>query len=378
MSQFATQNRLVTYKDYETYILGNYPNIDAISVWGGEDETPKLYGKIFVSMKPKNNYYITETEKQRIIDEIITPKSVVSTTCEIKDPDYLYLLVNIKARYDKRKTLSDIPTLKAAVRNGLVSYSNENLNTFSGSFISSEAQQSCKSADASITGTEVSVRIQKRFKPQLSVSKTYQLDYGVALHRGTLTNKLSSTDFTMYDALGNLRTAKIEEVPQSYTGLTEISVTNPGYGYTEQPTVTITGDGTGAEAIAVISNGKVEKIVITNRGSEYSRAIATITGGGGSGCEAIPVLDAKHGALRTIYYDALAKKQIINENMGTINYETGTISINNLRVLAVDSTDGYIRVDVESDNSIVSTKKNTILTIDTNDSASITVEMIEV
>ena len=51
--QFTTQNRLVTIKDYESYIKKNYPSIDSLSVWGGEDEVPAVYGKVLISLKPK-------------------------------------------------------------------------------------------------------------------------------------------------------------------------------------------------------------------------------------------------------------------------------------------------------------------------------------
>ena len=52
-AQFTTQNRLITTKDYESYLKRNYPSIDSISVWGGEEEVPPVYGKVFVSLKPK-------------------------------------------------------------------------------------------------------------------------------------------------------------------------------------------------------------------------------------------------------------------------------------------------------------------------------------
>jgi hypothetical protein len=75
-SQFATQNRLVTFKDYESYLRQNYPAIDTLSVWGGEENDPPVFGKVFISIKPKTNFFLTETEKQRIVTEIIKPKSI--------------------------------------------------------------------------------------------------------------------------------------------------------------------------------------------------------------------------------------------------------------------------------------------------------------
>jgi hypothetical protein len=129
-SQFATQNRLITFKDYETYILQNYTSLDSISVWGGEDEEKPVYGKVFISLKPKTNYYISEAEKQRIIDEIIKPKAVVSTDVIIRDPEFLYLLIENTVRYDARKTSLTESALKTNIRNTILSYSNLYLNKF--------------------------------------------------------------------------------------------------------------------------------------------------------------------------------------------------------------------------------------------------------
>ena len=76
---------------------------------------------------------------------------------------------------------------------------------------------------------------------------------------------------------------QFDEIPQSFSGISSISVTNPGAGYTSQPTITIDGDGTGANAYATIVNGNIQSITIENRGIDYTRATVTITGGGGSG-----------------------------------------------------------------------------------------------
>ena len=138
------------------------------------------------------------------------------------------------------------------------------------------------------------------------------------------------------------RTVVLDEIPQSYTGISSVSVTNPGTGYTTSPTVTITGDGIGATAEAVIVNGSIQKINITNRGIDYTRAIITITGGNGYGATADAVIDAKIGTIRTIYYDTNAQRQIVNSNAGEINYSTGIITINDINILSVSSTDNQI------------------------------------
>ena len=125
--------------------------------------------------------------------------------------------------------------------------------------------------------------------------------------------------------------------------MSAILVTNAGTGYTSAPTVTITGDGTGATAEAVVVNGKIQSINITNRGIDYTRAIISISGGNGYGAEATAEIDARQGTIRTVYYDSNAQRQIVNENAGVINYDTGLVTITNINIKSLLSTDGLIR-----------------------------------
>jgi hypothetical protein len=377
--QFATQNRLVTYKDYESYIKKNYPSVDSVSVWGSEDDIPPSYGKVILSLKPKENYYISEIEKQRIIDEIIKPKSIIAIQTEIRDPEYLYLLVNNYVKYDKRKTTDTEQQIKNKIRNAILNYRELNLNRFGGRFVLSKLQDVVDNTNTTaIIGSETVVRVQKRFEPEIGVLRNYKLSFNVPLHRGTLTNRLTSTEFDVFDSQGVLRTVTYEESAETYTGVENIQVVNPGINYTSPPTVTITGDGNGATAVATIVNQRVEKITITNSGFGYTRAVVTLSGGGGSSATAVAIVTARTGFLRTVYYDADAQKQIVSASAGKINYETGEIILSDVDIQTIYSSDNFMRVTIESDKGIVETNRNTILEIDVNDSSSITVDLSEI
>ena len=371
-AQYATQNRLVTIKDYESYIKSRYPSIDAISVWGGEEESPKIFGKVYISLKPKANYFLSETEKQRIIDEIINPKAIVSVAAEIRNPEYLYLLVNSRVQYDSRKTTLDPETIKTQIKNSIIAYKNTKLNTFGAYFVLSDFQDTAISqVNESILGSEALVRVQKRFTPKLNEVASYSIKFNAQLHRGTSSNKLLSTEFDVFDSTGVIRRAVFEESPQSYTGISQIQITAPGSGYTTNPTVTISGDGSNATAEAVVVNGRIQSIKITNRGTDYTRAIVTITDETGYGADAVAVIDGKIGTLRTIYYDSLAQRQIINSNAGEVDYDNGIITINSINFLSVNSDDGLIRIDIEAERGIIQSLRNSIITIDETDPTAI-------
>jgi hypothetical protein len=375
-AQFSTQNRLITFKDYESYIKKNYPSVDSLTVWGGEEEVPPAYGKVYIALKPKANYYISESEKTRIINEIIKPKSIVAVDTIIRDPEYLYLLVQNYVEYDKNKTTQSADAIRTGIKNAVLTYAQSNLNKFAATFVLSKMQDGIDSVDYNaIRGSETVLKLQKRFEPNLTKSSTYNINFNAELHRGTITNKMTSTEFDVYDTTGKRRTVLLEEVEQSYTGISSIQVTNSGTGYLVAPTVTITGDGSGASAVATIINGKVDSITIVNRGTGYSRALVSIFGATGYGATASAILDSKIGTLRTVYYDKFVQRQTVNATAGTIYYDTGLITLKDLRVLSVTSSDNMIRLTIESERGILNSAKNTIITIDETDPNSISTEL---
>lgn len=372
--QYVSQNRLVTYKDYEIFVRKNYPNIDSISIWGGEDEVPPIFGKVFISLKPKDGFFISESEKDRIINDIIDPKSVVTVKAEIRDPEFLYVLINAYVQYDSKRTSLTSDSLKNLVRNSILTYKNTYLDKFSAKFILSKLQENIDSIDTNaIIGSETTIRVQKRFIPVFNRVTNYTVNFNVPLIQGTTFNKLSSTEFDVNDSSGTRRTVTIEEVPKSFTGINSIEILDPGVGFTSEPTVTITGDGFGAQARAFILNGKIQRIEIINPGIDYNRAVVTITGGNGFGAQALPIIDTRVSKLRTVYFTQTAERVVVNTNVGTVDYDKGIVQINDINILSTNVFDGTIRISCGAQSSIIQSNRNTILTIDDQDTTSITV-----
>jgi len=368
-AQYASQNRLVTKTDYGSYLKRNYSAADSVSVWGGEDQVPKVYGKIYLSIKPKQDLFISETEKTRLIEEVLKPKTIIGTDIEIVDPDYVFIKAVTNILYDKNKTSKTETALKALIENTILLYKNENIDKFESTFVTSKLQRYIDSTDSSFVGSETLIRLEKRITPQLNKNYSYNFNYGIPLYRGTILDGLKTNEFNYLDGTIQ-RVCQIEEVPQSFTGVEKIQITNSGYGYSTTPTVTITGDGSGATAQAVIVNGKIDSIIVTNKGSNYTKALVTISGGNGFEGEATAVISNEVGTLRLFYYDTNSEKKIINSNIGTVNYNTGEVFINDLKIQSIISGN-YLKVDIQPKSSIIESQRNTIITIDEEDSSSI-------
>ena len=377
--QYMSQNRMITKNDYEFYITKKYPAVGSLSVWGGEDENPPVFGKVFISIKPKENYYLSNIEKQRIIDEIIEPRNMMSVITEIVDPDYLYIKLVSNIRYNKHNVRFNDMIFKDLVKSSIYNYINNYINRFDSIFAISKLHEELNRLDNdSIGGIDTKIYLEKRFEIDSNRVSSYILNYNIPLNRGTILDGLLSSEFVVYDTNNIKRNMIIEEVPESYTGISEIQIVDSGYGYRKPPIINIIGDGVGASAVATIYNGRITNIDIINRGINYSRAIITITDPDnyGIGGSASAVLNARFGTLRSIYYNSNFEKQIVNNNIGSIDYDLGIVKINDINISSVNSIDGLMRIKIQAKDNTIIGSKNTILTIDETDTNSIITNII--
>ena len=377
---YTAQNRCVTVRDYETILMKDYQHIDAVSIWGGEDNDPPVYGKVYISIKTKGYYTLSNLEKENIKNNLIKNKNVVTVTPVIIDPDYIFVTVRGKVYYNPNMTTKTSNQILQNIKQQVYKYANDELNTYRSTFKKSKLQTYIQDADSSITGTDLTIYLQSRQKLDITQSKKYYYYFNTNIEKGTFTNKLFSyPQITVLDSTQTSRNVFYEEVPNSFTGVDAIQIITPGRNFTSA-NVIITGDGTGAAAKATVVNGKIVTIAVTNKGINYSRALVSIEGPGGVEATAKAVLQARNGTLRTYYYDDLGNKIIVNSDAGTIDYDTGKIVLSAIKPSAVISNDYYdqdiLTINTVPGGEVIPPLRNRILTVDDNNIQSVQLEMI--
>ena len=378
--QSLSQNRAVTKNDYIKLIQQRYPYFDAVNVWGGEENSPPVYGKVFISAKPKLGFEVTDTIKDYLKTEILKPISVMTVSPEIVDVDYNYLRVNCELFYEPTKTTQTSYDFESSIRQLILNYADTNLNKFNTYFNYSGMERAVQEYSTSIISNEIELYVGKKFRPDLINPNTYILDWGFELAKGTTFDTFESTpDFTLLDQDGVSRQCFFEEVPSSFTGVESITVTNGGFGYTTTPTIEIIGDGVGASAYATVVNGKISKITVVNPGINYTTASIRITGGGGSIAAASAVLEGRYGYIRTSYYkvDEVTNehtKIVLNTNSGTIDYVLGILTIPAFNPLAVNNDFGDIMVMMKPKSNVIQSKLNKMLVLDSTDPTSVVIK----
>jgi hypothetical protein len=385
----TSQNRAVTKNDYIRLIQQKYPAFEAVNVWGGEENDPPIFGKVFISAKPKLGFEVTQTEKDFVVNKIIKPISVMTVTPEVVDVDYNYLKLVSKVYYDPAKTATNSATLQTGVINTIKTYCDTELNQFNNIFKSSGMKTAIDRFSGAILSNDLDVFISKKFLPDLINSDSYVIDFGVELQQGTtLDNFYSSPNFTMIDEDGVSRVCYFEEIPSSYTGLESIAVTNPGINYTGTPTIEIVGDGTGAQAFATIVNGKIKSITVTNPGIGYTSVAIRIIGGNGQLGVGEGVLQGRYGQLRIVYFKAdevssQNTKVVLNANrnngvVGVIDYVMGKITITDFNPSAVNDVFGYLSLNIRPKATTIKSEKNKMLVLDADDPTAVVVQLLPV
>jgi len=383
---YSAQKRAVTKEDYISAIQQNNLgySFDAINVWGGQENSTPVYGQVFIAIKPAGAYTLTSTQKQRLISDVIKPVSVMTVEPTLIDPDYTYIQITANVLYDSKKTNLTAGQIQASVRTAINNLAVTNLNTFNSTFSATDFTNAIASTNPAIITNEISIKLQKKFYPNLSTPSTYNLYYGTSLNRGLFQSGVTSNPSVQFRNPLNLAEiidgVYIEEVPLATGGLESVTVINPGFGYQYAPTVTILGDGTGATAEAVISgSGSIREINVLTAGTGYTSAIVQITpatndttGALGAG---LATLQGRYGTLRTYYNDSQNVKTVFNDNVGTIDYSSGIITLNSFGPIQVNNDLGQLTITANPSTTIISSSYNRILTIDPYDSGAIVVNV---
>ena len=378
---YRTQNRAVTKGDYSTLITKDFPNIEAASVWGGEENDPPVYGKVYISLKTRGYFILTDLEKNNIKNYLTANRSMMTVIPEIVDPEYVFVLVRGDISYKPALTTKSESELQQIVKDAIFLYAQNELYTFESTFRLSRLQYYIENADPSITASDVQIYLQNRKPISIGAAEKYIINFKTPIRKGDAFQKLYTYPQTsVYDSTGSVRKVYFEEVPQSYTGIDSVSIINAGLDYTVYATIEILGDGTGATVEPVVVNGKIESVKVTNPGTNYSRAVAAITDSFGSEASFAVNLQSNKGTIRSFFYDENGQKFVVNDDEGTIDYLTGKITLNSLKALVIENNPFYdeniLTINAVPEKGVIPPSKNRLIAIDTNNAQAIQIRMV--
>ena len=208
---FTTQNRAVTSEDYAAIIKKEFSNIDSISTWGGEDNDPPDYGRVYIAIKPLLSETLSAAEKTDITGAILKGKNVVSITPQIVDPNFTYLELDTFFKYNPNLTDRSSVELQSVVRDTISDYNFNNLNKFDGVFRHSQLTRAIDSSDPAVLNTVVRPRMFQYITPTVDTNNNVELQNHIKTFVAPFYQSGQSTKFILTSTPFGLATAPSTE-----------------------------------------------------------------------------------------------------------------------------------------------------------------------
>jgi len=204
---YETQNRAVTNNDYKRIIVAEYTDADSITTWGGEDNDPPVYGKIFIAIKPKAGTVLT-TSAKNYVNQILASKKIVSITPEVVEPAYLYMKINITLKYNPLTSEVTAAALGVRAKTAVIDYGINNLSKFDMRFRFSKLSTILDNVDQSVYNSLTNVKLYKKIPINVGVSSNYNVKFSNEIFHpnATYIGAIKSTAFVYRDVLGAAHT----------------------------------------------------------------------------------------------------------------------------------------------------------------------------
>jgi hypothetical protein len=150
-------------------------------VWGGEDNDPPTYGKVFASVKPSSGSTLTSDAKASIIKKLKSYK-VMSIIPEIVDPEYMYLILEVVFKYNSGASLLTSLELEEKVRAGITNYNSTELLSFNKMFRASVFSTMVDSIDSGIVSSVTKVKVRRLVVPVLNTKTRYEVKFNNSIY----------------------------------------------------------------------------------------------------------------------------------------------------------------------------------------------------
>ena len=192
---YGTQDRAVTSQDYEAIVRKVYPATSDIIIFGGEDQVPPEYGKVFIALKPNDASYLTSLTKQKIIADL-KQYVVASVEPKIVDPSILFVEMTSKIYYNGSATDQTPAQIRDKVIGNVQSYLDiSDTEKFNGKFRYSKMVGVIDDSDNTINSNLTAITMRKDFYPQLNSTFYYEVCFQNSFDKDCDEPVLSSTGF---------------------------------------------------------------------------------------------------------------------------------------------------------------------------------------
>lgn len=196
---YESQDRAVTLTDYIALLQQTYSgSIRSIYAWGGEDNDPPEYGKVFISVRPVVGLYLSNQEKLNLEKNILAQKNVVTVKPTIRDPEYIFISPSVNLKYQENTLTVSTSELRDTAIAYIRTYGANNLSAFEKNFYSGEMVRNLLDLNTSIKSCTIDLTFYKKFTPIFNNKFTYSVSFENSLDEISSGYYINSSTFYTY------------------------------------------------------------------------------------------------------------------------------------------------------------------------------------
>lgn len=277
---FATQERAVTTDDYETLMKLNFPEVNVVTAYGGEEVDPPQFGKVYVAVDLKDLDGLPDVKRDQYY-RFLKPRSPVSIDPVVISPEYTYIYVETLVKYNVNVTSLNPDDIRTLVISSIVNYARSNLNDFNKTLRYSRLTQAIDATHPSVVSNETTAKAIKYLTPITGAPQSLVIDFGLPL-------EIKSPDIEINPATEN---HAIESSTFIYNGISA---------YLED-------DGLGGVRVIGTPSGQ-HTVIVPNVGTvDYETGLVTISN---------LTIDSYSGSVLKVY--ATSRSKDITSSQGVI------------------------------------------------------------
>jgi hypothetical protein len=173
---FQIQDRAITESDYEILLKSNFPEIQAVSVYGGEELNPPRYGRVVVAIDTLNSTGISENNKAKYAT-FLRERSPIGIEPIIISPQFMYLNIATTVYFNTKTTDISEASIRQKVLDAILAFGSNTLNDFRTTFRPSNLATAIDNADPNILSNDLNVRPIIPLNPQLNIATRYDVTF---------------------------------------------------------------------------------------------------------------------------------------------------------------------------------------------------------
>jgi hypothetical protein len=164
------QERAITTSDYEVLLKQQFPEITAVSAYGGDELDPPQFGKVAISVFLQDDAQLVSATLANSYIEYLDSRSPLSIEPIFVSTKFLYADLTVNVSTTSKLATKSLDEIESLVRAKIKSFSNTSLEDFNKTLRLSKLSSNIDTIDSAINSNDITAKPIIEYSPPLRIT----------------------------------------------------------------------------------------------------------------------------------------------------------------------------------------------------------------